>query len=122
VILYWQFHLKRRLTVNQFHLNFKLQTKFYYFAAHPQYASGRCRAFVCDISKADWSQTVPFEPSSLDCIILLFVLSALDPKDMSAVVQNVKKYLKPGGMVFFRDYGRYDLAQLRFKSGKCLQV
>lgn len=42
------------------------------------------------------------------------------PCRMPAVVQRVADCLKPGGLVLFRDYGRHDLAQLRFKKGEYL--
>ena len=38
-----------------------------------------------------------------------------------ATVRRLARFLRPGGMILFRDYGRYDMAQLRFKPGRCLE-
>jgi SAM-dependent methyltransferase len=92
-------------------------------AGHEQFDSVRCIPFQLDISKAV-SETdawpLPFEKGSLGYVLLIFVLSALDPQRLQCAVENVFRFLKPGGRVFFRDYGRYDMAQLRFKPGKCI--
>lgn len=85
---------------------------------HQDYDTKRCNVFVLDVTSDEW--TVPFPPNSLDVITCIYVLSAIHPDKHRDVARKAALYLRPGGVLLFRDYGRYDLAQLRFKKGKCL--
>jgi tRNAThr (cytosine32-N3)-methyltransferase len=58
---------------------------------------------------------------SVDIVIMIFVFSALSPKQWARAVQNIWRVLKPGGEVLFRDYGRGDLAQVRFKASRWME-
>ncbi|XP_056404679.1 tRNA N(3)-methylcytidine methyltransferase METTL2A [Hyla sarda] len=86
--------------------------------SNQNYDPARCFAFVHDLS--DESSAYPIPEESLDVIVLIFVLSAILPSKMQAAVTRLSKLLKPGGCILLRDYGRYDMAQLRFKKGRCL--
>merc|ERR1712225_125001 len=61
------------------------------------------------------------EDGSVDLVIMIFIFSALSPSQWKQAVQNTYRLLKPGGEVLFRDYGRGDLAQVRFKKGRYLE-
>ncbi|KAF7345362.1 Methyltransferase-like protein [Mycena venus] len=79
---------------------------------------GTIEAGVWDLTSDSLPEGV--EPESADIVIMVFVFSALHPDEWIKAVSNVYKILKPGGLVLFRDYGRYDMAQLRFKGGRLL--
>ncbi len=48
---------------------------------------------------------------------MLFVLNAIDPTRHHFVLETLRSTLKPQGCVLFRDYGLYDLSQLKFPIG-----
>ncbi|CAK1599318.1 unnamed protein product [Parnassius mnemosyne] len=79
------------------------------------YDDNRMKAFCADLTTDDLFDSVT--ENSVDLASLIFVLSAIDPTHWSHVATVAYKALKPGGMLLFRDYGRYDMAQLRFKAG-----
>nr|OQO20352.1 hypothetical protein B0A51_12016 [Rachicladosporium sp. CCFEE 5018] len=61
------------------------------------------------------------EAGSVDLVLMIFIFSALSPDQWTRAVSNIFTLLKPGGEVLLRDYGRGDLAQVRFKKGRYLE-
>lgn len=75
-------------------------------------------AHVCDVScqplRLDQREAfgVHVTPCA-DIMTLLFCLSAVATDRMEYAIRNMTQYLKVGGILLFRDYGRYDQAQLQ---------
>ncbi|KAF9224185.1 methyltransferase [Gyrodon lividus] len=110
--------------------NPKLAIRAYDYSSHavklvqnnPLYSApaiGSIQAAVWDLSSEN---TLPpgIEPGTVDIVLCVFVLSALHPDEWGKAISNICRILKPGGVALVRDYGRYDLTQLRFKSGRLL--
>lgn len=83
--------------------------------SNPNYDSSCMNIFQCDITTEEVFKSVG--EKSVDIATLIFILSAIHPKKFVTVLKNMYKLLKPGGLLLFRDYGLYDMAQLRFKAG-----
>eukprot|EP00050_Salpingoeca_kvevrii_P004347 m.251786 g.251786 ORF g.251786 m.251786 type:complete len:292 (-) comp10978_c0_seq2:73-948(-) len=83
--------------------------------AHKDFSEDRCHPFVCDLSQDALVDSIP--EASLDYVTAFFVLSALSPSTLVPTLQNIARVVKPGGILFFRDYGIYDHAMHRFKPG-----
>ncbi|KAJ2417286.1 hypothetical protein GGF47_005320, partial [Coemansia sp. RSA 2524] len=83
------------------------------------YDENRCAALVWDLSSTELPPNV--QPGSIDIMLMVFVFSALHPSQWNQAVENAYRLLKPGGLLLFRDYGRNDLAQVRFKKSRLLE-
>ncbi|XP_056640157.1 tRNA N(3)-methylcytidine methyltransferase METTL6 [Diorhabda sublineata] len=81
----------------------------------PKYDPNSIKAFQCDITTPDVFSIIPI--NNVDIATLIFVLSAIHPNNFHQTLRNIYDLLKPGGVLLFRDYGLYDMAQLRFKAG-----
>ncbi|OAA52050.1 hypothetical protein NOR_00643 [Metarhizium rileyi] len=86
---------------------------------HEAYDTNLIQADVWDVAGDSFPPDV--EEGSVDVAVMVFIFSALSPKEWAPAVRNVHKVLKPGGLVCFRDYGRGDLAQVRFRKGRYLE-
>ena len=100
-------------------------------------AAGSIHASVWDVTSLE-GLPQDVNPGTVDIVILVFVMSALHPDEWGQAINNIQKVsrpisqirpvlnlasqmLKPGALVVFRDYGRHDLTQLRFKEGRLLE-
>ena len=77
-------------------------------------------AFVHDLSSNVQFVEEGIAEGSLDAITAIFVLSALKPVDLLGAFKKIFAALRPGGLLLFRDYGRYDLTQLRLKPDRLI--
>lgn len=80
-----------------------------------KYDETKMKAFQCDITSEDIFSVI--STNSVDIVTLIFVLSAIHPDKFTVTLRNIFKILKPGGLLLLRDYGLFDMAQLRFKPG-----
>ncbi|XP_046643552.1 tRNA N(3)-methylcytidine methyltransferase METTL6-like isoform X1 [Daphnia pulicaria] len=80
----------------------------------PRFNEERMKVFVCDITKDRLEGNIP---ELVDVVSLIFVLSAIHPDKFQQALHSASAILKPGGVLVFRDYGLYDMAQLRFGRG-----
>ena len=85
----------------------------------PDYHASRMVIWQADLVKNEIRDKVP--PEGCDLLLILFVLSAVNPKNMDIFMEHALEGLKKGGLLMFRDYGRYDMAQMRFKATRRIE-
>ncbi|XP_015439539.1 PREDICTED: methyltransferase-like protein 6 [Dufourea novaeangliae] len=82
--------------------------------SHVLYDPENMRIFQTDVTTEDCFADVD---CPVNAATLIFVLSSIHPDKFRRVAENLYNVLDNKGVVLVRDYGRYDMAQLRFKPG-----
>ncbi|PON47087.1 Methyltransferase-like [Parasponia andersonii] len=70
----------------------------------------KVNAFVSDVTNEDLCDKI--DPFSVDVVTLVFMLSAVSPRKMALILENIRRVIKPNGYVLFRDYAVGDFAQV----------
>lgn len=78
----------------------------------------RAHAAVWDITKHYPKEIDHRLHQAGDISMLLFCFSAIAPSKMVQAAKHVADTLKPGGVLIFRDYGRYDEAQMKLGTSR----
>lgn len=81
---------------------------------HKLYNKNKIELCALDIVKEE----IPEEYKKADYSILMFVLSAIMPNEHKNVIKKIYDSMNDKGILYFRDYARYDMAQLRFSMRK----
>jgi len=81
---------------------------------HTIYNEKRINLMQLDIAE----DLIPDNFKNADYSILMFVLSAITPEKHESVIKKIHDAMNVGGILYFRDYALYDLAQLRFAQRK----
>jgi SAM-dependent methyltransferase len=111
--------------------------------ANPLFAQfageGRLHACVWDLTVDDYPSEMAGVVGRCDAVVSIFCLSAIPPRQHAAVARKLVQLLSPPppsvaagaagmtgaggssgtpGALLFRDYGLYDLSQIRYKAGR----
>ena len=81
---------------------------------HPMYEKEKYRINLYDLDLV--KDEIPDKNN--DYGILMFVLSAIKPEEHEKVIEKISKVINKDGILYFRDYARYDMAQIRFAKRK----
>jgi len=77
---------------------------------HKLYNEKRINLITLDLVEND----IPDNYKGADYCILMFVLSAIKPENHEKVIKKIYDSLNKDGILYFRDYALYDMAQMRF--------